>query len=67
VEPEELARRLSGAALQIPRLLRCSQCVKTSDEQARGWRAYRADNEGTIGVPIVLVYCPACVERIFGE
>jgi hypothetical protein len=67
VEPDELARRLSVAALQFPRLLRCDQCAKASDERARGWRGYRVGDEGAIDGLIVVVYCPACVERIFGE
>ena len=67
VEPDELAKRLSMASLQFPRLLRCDQCAKTSDEQARGWRGYRVADERTIDRPIVVLYCPACVERIVGE
>src|SRR5262245_19620430 len=43
VEPDELSKRLGPAAMKFPRLLRCEQCAKTSDENARGWRAYRSD------------------------
>lgn len=47
------------------RRLICWECLTVADEQARGWRAYRADGPDD-PEPIVLCYCPACAEREHG-
>jgi hypothetical protein len=59
---------------RFPPWLRCEQCAKTSDDHARGWRAYRSDltaeaeaeDTSADDVPVVVYYCPACAARQFG-
>ncbi len=46
------------------RLLQCLACGSGVTEFARGWRAYRADQKRE---PSVIVLCPECAEREFGE
>lgn len=68
MDPDELARRLNVVEQQFPRRLRCNQCAKGSDEEAaRGWQARVIEDEETPSAPIVVVYCPGCVGRLFGE
>jgi hypothetical protein len=43
-----------------PGRLACQECPR-EDKAGRGWKAYIAD------VFEVLVYCPECAEREFGE
>ncbi len=45
--------------------LSCLECGATSDESARGWRAYVGGGYDE-GDPVeVGIYCPACSEREF--
>jgi hypothetical protein len=44
----------------------CCQCLEVADERARGWRAYRADVPGHDPAPVVVFYCGACAELMFG-
>ncbi len=45
--------------------LRCAECGRESDDQARGWRA-RHGREYPHDQPETLVFCPECAEREFG-
>ena len=46
------------------RLLQCSACDVVVTQFARGWRAYRADQERQTNI---IVLCPECAERELGE
>jgi hypothetical protein len=51
----------------------CTECGAVADQDARGWRAYRADltaeaeaEDAIAGdVPAVVYYCPVCAAREF--
>lgn len=50
----------------------CVECGAVADEEARGWRAYRADlardgedDASAEDFPAVVYYCPACAAREF--
>ncbi len=45
-------------------LLQCLACGCGVVEFARGWRAYRADQERQTNI---IVLCPECAERDLGE
>jgi hypothetical protein len=66
MDADEIARRLGAIKQQFPRLLRCDQCGKISDDRACGWQARLVMVGRTVG-PEVAVYCPACAERQFSE
>jgi hypothetical protein len=65
--PEDLAKRLNALEQQFPRLLRCGQCGKTSDEKARGWQAWLPENDDTTRDETIASHCPHCVERVFDD
>lgn len=48
--------------------LRCQECFTTAPDRSSGWRAYlfAAPVEAEDGA-LVIVYCPECAEREFGE
>lgn len=47
--------------------LSCQECLRDSDDEARGWRTYVADDPDELDAePIVASYCPDCAEREFG-
>jgi hypothetical protein len=47
--------------------LTCVECGATAENGAEGWRAYLVDLRGE-GEPLeVVVLCPDCAEREFGE
>lgn len=45
--------------------LRCEDCGRLADEDARGWRGYLGI-EDLGDEEFVLIFCPACSEREFG-
>jgi hypothetical protein len=45
--------------------VRCEECGREDDSDGRGWRGYLADAGG--GGEEVLVYCPHCAEKEFGD
>jgi hypothetical protein len=48
-------------------MLRCEICV-SNDDEARGWRAFLASGEDENEAEVeVVIFCPACAEREFGE
>jgi hypothetical protein len=49
-------------------LVRCEECGQEADEaHAAGWVAYRVDLADDPDEPEVIVYCPECAAREFGE
>lgn len=50
---------------EIERLY-CAECGRQADEQARGWRGYHGIEEFNDD-PEVIVFCPECAARAFGE
>jgi hypothetical protein len=49
-----------------PRELRCIECDEIAAVPADGWKAYIGG--GYEGEPLeVLIYCPACAQREFGD
>ena len=47
--------------------LACQECCRDSDDEARGWRTYVADDPDEVDAePVVASYCPDCAEREFG-
>ena len=52
-------------------MLKCEECGAraTTPEQARHWRAYlsRLERNGSEDAKVVVVYCPRCAEREFGN
>jgi hypothetical protein len=47
-----------------PRTLRCQECPATSaDGRALGWVAFLTRDDP----PEIIIYCPICAEREFGE
>jgi hypothetical protein len=67
MDPDELARRLGALEQQFPRLLRCVQCGRRSDDDAHCWQGRLVIDKRLADGPIVALYCPACVDRLFGE
>jgi hypothetical protein len=61
-----LARRLGPRRRNALPWLFCSKCHRWSDDQARGWRIYRADVLDKANRPEHVVFCPDCIEREFG-
>lgn len=57
-------RLRAGDELEDLRLLQCATCGCRVPEFERGWRAYLADEECETNV---IVLCPECSERDFGE
>lgn len=50
-----------------PMPLSCVECRITSDEQAKAWRTYLADDpEEPEGEPLLASYCSTCAAREFG-
>lgn len=50
-------------------ILECAECACRSDDTGCGWRAYLAgglDDEGEEELEVVVV-CPSCAEREFGQ
>jgi len=49
-------------------MLRCEECEKQAltDVEAHGWRAYLTHAEGDESRKVV-IYCPDCAQREFGE
>jgi hypothetical protein len=43
----------------------CVECGTLSDEEARGWRAYRMNDPEGRGRPAIACYCPMCAEQEF--
>jgi hypothetical protein len=41
--------------------IRCQECGRKDDYEERGWKAYIAD------VNEVVILCPECAEREFGD
>ena len=54
--PEQPVRRWAG--------VRCEECGREDDGEARGWKAYLGDADD--GGDEVLVFCPECSEQEFG-
>jgi hypothetical protein len=53
---------------QVGTALVCMECGAGSDQLATGWRAYRVpDDEGDELEGEILVFCPHCAEREFGQ
>jgi hypothetical protein len=47
--------------------LSCQECCRDSDDEARGWRTYVADDPDELDAePVVASYCPDCAEHEFG-
>jgi hypothetical protein len=47
--------------------VRCEECGREADNQARGWRALLAVESEADGSLYVVTYCPECAEREFGS
>jgi hypothetical protein len=47
--------------------LKCEECGAEPDFQAHGWRAFIAPRPEEDEPPEVVVYCPECAEREFGD
>jgi hypothetical protein len=45
----------------------CAECAVEAPADARGWRAYVADDPRDDEPPDVATYCPECAEREFGH
>ena len=56
-----------GVIEEQPRPLRCVECGRTTPADARGWRAFRADDPRDDAEPELAFFCPACAEREFGS
>ena len=46
-------------------VLECTECGQESEEHVMGWRAYLTVEDD--GSEAVLVFCPECAEREFGD
>jgi hypothetical protein len=49
------------SSAEAERVLRCAECGCESTPEARGWRAYLADDGQAF------TFCPDCAEREFDE
>lgn len=45
--------------------LRCAECGRAADEDARGWRALHG-REHPEDQPETIIFCPHCAQREFG-
>jgi hypothetical protein len=60
-------RGMAEVRMVTPMPLECQECRLLSDEEARGWRMYRADDpDDPFADPLIASYCPDCAEREFG-
>jgi hypothetical protein len=60
-------RGMAEVHMVPPMQLECQECRLLSDEEARGWRMYRADDpDDPFAAPLIASYCPDCAEREFG-
>ena len=58
---------MAEVRMVTPMQLECQECRLLSDEEARGWRMYRADDpDDPFAAPLIASYCPDCAEREFG-
>jgi hypothetical protein len=48
-------------------MLRCEECRRAAAEECRGWVAYKVDEPDEPGRTFVVVYCPGCAAREFGD
>lgn len=48
-------------------MLRCEECDAVATDDARGWAAHRFPDPDEPERILVVVYCPACVLREFGD
>jgi hypothetical protein len=49
--------------VEVEPVLECVECGQWSELEAVGWRAMWTDDEP----PAVVVFCPACAVREFGD
>ena len=47
--------------------MRCIECGEIATPGCRGWRAFIAEDPDEDESPFVVVYCPECWVREFGE
>jgi hypothetical protein len=67
VNEDDLARRLGPRRRNALPWLLCSKCHRWSDDQARGWRIYRAGVLDRDNRPAHVTFCPDCDPRESGE
>ena len=48
-------------------LVRCEACERTAEGSAKGWIAVRVDLPDDSDPPEIVIYCPACFAREFGD
>ena len=46
-------------------VLACVECPRVSSASARGWKAYRTDEDEFDEAPKLAFYCPECARREF--
>jgi hypothetical protein len=63
VNEDDLALRLGLRRRNPLPWLFCSKCHRWSDDQARGWRIYRADVPEEENRPELVSSCPDCDAR----
>jgi hypothetical protein len=49
--------------VEVGSVLECAECGRPSELGAVGWRAMLTDDEP----PAVVVFCPECAKREFGD
>jgi hypothetical protein len=47
--------------------VRCEECGRVAEGDARGWEAHRADDPSEGNEPEVVFFCPDCAEWEFGR
>ncbi|HSC91500.1 MAG TPA: hypothetical protein VLB86_07595 [Gaiellaceae bacterium] len=64
-EPDDNHRSRLAADVRVGSL-ECVECGRVETAAAAGWKAYVADGH-EFPASEVLVYCPGCAEREFGD
>jgi hypothetical protein len=67
VNADELTRRLGPRRPNPLPWLRCTDCGRWSDDEARRWRAVLAGDADIEDTLEVVFFCPDCAEREFGQ
>jgi hypothetical protein len=65
MERERGTERAGRRRYESAGLLVCVECGTLSDEEARGWRAYRMNYPEHHARPAIACYCPMCAEQEF--
>jgi hypothetical protein len=69
--PRDLAANVGDWTSAVPKwipphVLACVECPRVSSATARGWKAYRVEDQETDETPRLAFYCADCAEREFG-